>query len=295
MPLYRTSSIPLLGVYVSSGKFSKCASKSDDINNTTDNQIKKTINLISKDLVKALSKAYNLSENINDYVFPIARTVTANVPNGNGDRFTHQELTRFSPESKCQVYETFRNVPLHVEHIAQDPKAARGFLPDVHYVNANPKDMYVLAVVALDTKKDSMLARGIMGGTMNKFSMGCTCEAVKCSYSGCKNPVAYSDNELCDHLRYHRMSKFRGELIYEDCLGVVFEELSNVGIPADPTALTQTILQLKANHRTASKMSRPAIISSLLSLEDQESAAKFFKENINTLPDAVVELVTKLF
>jgi hypothetical protein len=292
---YKTSSIPLLGVYVSSGKFSKCAAKNDDINDSLDDKVKQSINLISKDLVKSLSKAYNISDNVNDYIFPVARAVTANIPNGNGDRFTHQELTRFAADQKCQVYETFKNVPFHVEHVAQDPKAARGFLPDVHYVASNPKDMYVLAVVAVDTKKDSMLAKGILSGQLNKFSMGCTCEAVRCSYSKCAKPVAYSDHELCSHLRHHMMSKIDGELIYEDCMGVVFEELSNVGIPADASALTQNILQIKANRRHTASLNRPSVISQLVNREDQAIIAKYLKANMNSIPEAMINLINKLF
>jgi len=294
--LYRTSSSPVTGIYVSSGKFSKCASKTEDIADDVDSKIKKAINLISKDLVKSIAQAYNISDNVNDYIFPIARTVTANIPNGNGDQFTHAELVRFANDHRCRVYETFRNVPLHIEHVSQDPLSARGFLPDVFYVNSNPKDMHVLAVVAVDTKKDSSLAEGIMAGHMNKFSMGCTCTAVRCSYSKCPAPLAHSDEELCNHLKYHKMSKIDGELIYESCLGVTFEELSNVGIPADPTALTQNILRMKAT-KILSSLGKPrlSIVSQLLSKEDQEIVAKYFESNINRLPDSVVTLINKLF
>jgi hypothetical protein len=296
MPFYLTASAPLLGVYQSSGKFTKCAAQQTDIPKADDEQVKRAINLISKDVLKSIAKVYNLSDNVNNYIFPITRTVTANVPNGNGDRFTSDELTRFSSQHRCRVFETFRNDPLHVEHAADDPKTARGFLPDVYYMNKDAKDMHVLAVAAVDVTKDSPLAEGILSGDINSFSMGCICEAVKCSYSKCKKPTAYSDAELCDHLKFSKMASIEGELIYEDCMGVEFQELSVVGTPADPTARTQAILQFTARKqaKVISKSARP-LITQLLQDEDQEITAHFFKHNIGHLPEAMVRLAHKLF
>lgn len=296
MPFYKTAAAPIIGVYQSSGKFTKCAAQQSDITKSDDEQVKRAINLISKDVLKSIAKVYNLSADINNYIFPIPRAVTANKPNGNGDRFTNDELMRFSAQHKCRVFETFRNDPLHVEHAADDPKIARGFLPDVYYMARDPNDMHVLAVAAVDTTKDSPLADGILSGDVNSFSMGCICESVKCSYSKCAKPTAYSDSELCDHLRFSKMASIEGELIYEDCMGVEFQELSVVGVPADPTATTQAILQFSA-HKQAGSVRHQSLplVAHLLNKQDQCIAADFFKHNLGHLPEAMVHLAYKLF
>jgi hypothetical protein len=295
MPFFITASSPIMGVYQSSGKFTKRAAQNSDITKSDDAQVKHAINLISKDVLKSVAKVYHLSENVNDYIFPIPRAVTANVPNGNGDRFTHEELTRFSPQHRCLVFETFRNDPLHIEHAADDPKIARGFLPDVHYMTKEPKDMHVLAVVAVDTTKDQPLADSILSGDTNAFSMGCICESVKCSYSKCKK-VAYSDADLCDHLKFSKMARIDGEQIYEDCLGVEYQELSVVGTPADPKALTQAILHYQARKQSkVASVTKQPLISHFLNKQDQEIVAEFFKRNMGHLPEAMVHLAYKLF
>lgn len=297
---YKTANTPILGVYQSSGKFHKLASKTADLTPEEDAAVKHSLNIISKDVIRAVSKVYALSSNIDDYIFPIPRAVTAGTqenprPNNNGDNFDHDELTRFSSAHKCLVYETFKNDPLHVEHVAFDPKAARGFLPDVYYVTQNPEDMHVIAVAAVDTTKDYPLAEAIIGGKSNAFSMGCQCDAVRCSHCG---KTAYSDNDLCECLTHYKMADLGSGPIYEDCLGVEFQELSVVGNPADPTALTQRMLQRAAMRKSAAYNSGQDVIravNTLLSREDQIEAARYFKANMSKMPESVIKLIAKLF
>lgn len=295
MAFYKVASTPILGVYQSSGKFSKRASQSADITQKDDDAVRKTINVLSKDVLKAVAKVYNISENINDYIFPVPRAVTADVPNNNGDNFKHDELTRFSDNHRCLVFQTFRNDPLHVEHAADNPKTARGYIPDVHYMTGNDHDKHVLTVVAMDTRKDPPLAEGLLSGEIDSFSMGCICEAVRCSYSKCGH-TAYSDSDLCEHLRFYKMGHLHNELIYEDCLGVEFQELSVVGNPADPKARTQALLKYAAKQASAKNM-KPvhSIISSLLASDDQVEVARFFSMNANKLPTSMLKLADKLF
>lgn len=289
---HKIAATPILGVYQGSGKFSKCASKTADLTTVEDTVVKKAINLIAPDVIKSLAKVYNLSDNINEYIFPVVRCLTSNTPNSNGDRFSHEELTRFSSKHRCLVYQTFRNDPLHVEHIANDPKAARGFLPDVYYIQEDKDDMHVIAIAAVDTTKDAPLADGILSGDIDSFSMGCICDSVKCSYC---HKEAFSDRDLCDHLQWHKMSKINGKLVYEDCLGVEYQELSVVGEPADNTARTQSILQLAASKQSEDSHQAFVAISSLASSEDQLEIARYVHANIGKIPDALVRLANKLF
>lgn len=290
MGFYKVGSAPIVGVYQSSGKFSKCAAKNEEISEQQDQAVKHAINLISSDILKSLSKVYNISANIDDYIFPIPRAVTANVPNSNGDLFSHEELTRYSPAHRCLVYQTFRTVPLHIEHAASDPKAARGFIPDAHYMTANEDDMHVLTVVAMDTSKDPPLASGMLDGSVNKFSMGCICGAVKCSYC---SKIAKSDRDLCECLRQHKMARINGTLVYEACLDVEYQELSVVGDPADERALTQVILQ-RAASKNVPHSEKFTLLSNLVSKADQKEIARFFKANVGKLPDAMIRLADKI-
>jgi hypothetical protein len=289
MPFFKTANIPILGVYQSSGKFTKLSNKNPNID---DVEVKKSINLISKDLLNGVSKVYNISNDINDYIFPVPRAVTASVPNSNGDNFSHEELTRFSTRHRCLVYNTFKSVGLHVEHAASDPKTARGFIPDVHYMQENPKDKHVLTVVAMDTTKDPALGEGLLSGEIDSFSMGCICDSVECSYCG---KIANSDRDMCDHLRYYKLSKIDNKLVYENCLGVEYQELSVVEHPADEKAITQLLLQKAASEQEKRCVEKSFnVISSLVSPKDQKEVARFFKENINRLPEAMIKLANKL-
>lgn len=290
---FKVASTPIMGVYQSSGKFTKCASKNSELKDFEKKTVGKALNLISKEALKSLAKVYNISSNINDYIFPVPRAVGADEPNSNGDRFSHEELTRFSPSHRCQVYQTFRNDPLHVEHAADNPKTARGFIPDAFYVQDNPKDRYVLTVVAMDATKDPALAEGLLSGEIDSFSMGCICEAVQCSYSKCRK-IAHTDRDMCEHLKHYRMARFNGELIYEDCLGVEYQELSVVGDPAYDKARTQYMLNRNANLRKMEAQQNFSLINSLVGMDDAKQVAKFFKENVNRLPDAMLKLADKL-
>lgn len=290
---FKIGSVPILSVYQSNGKFSKCSQRNLDEDKAEEIAVKRAVNLISKDTLNAVSRVYNLSDNIDNYIFLVARAVTADVPNSNGDMFGSPELTRFSQKHRCQVYQTFRNDPLHVEHAADDPKTARGFLPDAYYVKI-PDEQYVLTAVAVDTKKDSPLAEGILSGDINKFSMGCMCDSVQCSYSEC-GKIATSDHEMCDHLRWHKMSRINGELIFEKCLGVEYSELSVVGDPADITAQTQLILHKQAQAKELSDARKSFnALSGMLNESDQYEVARFFRENINKLPEAMLRLANKI-
>lgn len=295
MPFYKTAQTSIISVYESSGKFTKRAAQNDDMTQQEDEAVKTALNILSKDVLKAVSKVYNISDNINDYIFPVPRAVTADEPNNNGDNFQHEELTRFSPNHRCLVFQTFRNDPLHVEHAAEDPKAARGYIPDAHYVTVKGNDKHVLTVVAMDTTKDMPLAEGLLSGEINTFSMGCICDQVKCSYSKCASPIANSDRDLCDHLKWYKMSKIDGELIYEDCLGVEYQELSVVGNPADPKAKTQALLKYAARK---AQIGQPraafSLLSTLITESDQMEVARFFSKNAGKLPEAMLRLADRL-
>lgn len=289
---FKTANIPIVAVYQSSGKSTKCAVKYADVTNEEEKAVQRSINLISYDILYAVAKVYDLSDDIDDYVFPIYRSVTANIPNSNADYFSSDELQRFSKSHKCLVFQTFNRAPFHVEHASEDPKSARGYIVDSYYIDHDSGDQHVLCLVGIDTTKDPPLAESIISGENPGASMGCLCEAVKCSYC---NKLAKSDRDLCDHLLWYKMATIDNILVCEHCLGVEFQELSAVGDPADETALAQYILQRSARKEEINKAKEQFnILSHLVPKEDQKEVARYFASNVNKLPEAMLRLANKI-
>jgi hypothetical protein len=91
------------------------------------------------------------------------------------------------------------------------------------------------------------------------------------------------------------MSTIDGELIYEDCLGVEYQELSIVGNAADPKAKTQALLKY-ATRQAKLGQSRAAfsLLSTLVNESDQAEVARFFSKNAGKLPESMLRLADKL-
>jgi len=178
-----------------------------------------------------VASEYDISDNPADYIFEAIRGNTSNVPNENKDAFHKHELLRFDGRLGKQVYRTYENKPHHINHRAENPKNARGFIVDAHYNDATPpldecpncgnktaskegrdpetgihcrkcgnvvKDEFVELLVAIDTKKDPTFARAVTAGILKHGSMGCSCLRTRCNV--CNN-VAYSRGEFCAHIK----------------------------------------------------------------------------------------------
>lgn len=183
--------------------------------------------------LKLIANEYNISSDPSDYIFEAIRGNTTNVPNENSDAFHKNELLRFDHRLGKQVYRTYEFKPHHINHRAENPKNARGFILDAHYNDAAPpldvcptkhcgnktadkagrdpetgihcnkcgavvKDEFVELLVAIDTQKDPTFADGVMRGVLKHGSMGCSCMRTRCNI--CNN-VAYSRGEFCAHIR----------------------------------------------------------------------------------------------
>lgn len=264
-------------------------------------------NILDSEIFEAVSENYAVSPDPKDYLFLVARAVTANVPNSNGDRFPLEELRRFNLQSSCQVYQTFQNKPIHVNHVAENPKLARGFIPDVHLNRNNPDDIFVETLVALDRTKapHDKLVADYEAGRRKAFSMGCLAGRVQCSIC---NKIASTEHDMCRHLRGQKMQKIGGRLCYEDCFDVTYSELSCVDDPADKTAVTQALLgKLEASRRApvgtayaafrmaASASSGSRVIDTLdLTAEEKRNITQYLRANINEMPDGMVRLSGEL-
>jgi hypothetical protein len=223
----------------------------------------------SLDLAAALdvvAERYAISRNPADYVFVAVRANSADRPNENGDAFAKDELLRFDHHAGKRVYQTYELKPNHINHRASNPKAARGFVLDAAYNKLNSGDEFVEVLIAVDRTKDRIYAKGILDGTINKFSMGCSCAQTRCNVCA---KVARTEGEFCTHIRRSKMRVFKDhgdgnwqltnvtareaskhpnhKLAFEWCEFVGYDEISGVDVPADPTALTQEVLSRSAS------------------------------------------------
>lgn len=190
----------------------------------------KTIDLAEK--LAMLADEYDISPNPGDYIFEAIRGNTSNVPNENKDGFHKHELLRFDHRLGKQVYRTYENKPHHINHRADNPKNARGFIVDAHYNDSTPsldecpnpecknktasedgrdpetgihcrkcgevvKDEFVELLIAIDTQKDPAFANGVKNGILKNGSMGCSCVRTRCNVCG---NVAYTRSEFCNHI-----------------------------------------------------------------------------------------------
>jgi hypothetical protein len=221
------------------------------------------------DLQEALNfvaDVYDISKNPSEYIFVVARAVTAELnsdtplPNENGDAFPLDELLRFDHRLARRVYKTFDFKPNHINHRAENPRTARGFILDSTFNALDPNDQFVECLISIDATKDPVYAEGIRTGTIDSFSMGCVAEHTTCSI--CANK-ATNRWQFCDHIARHKMKNFDGKIAYERCGGVCFEELSAVDQPADPKALAQEILSVQAQLQRRTDLSAESEILTL--------------------------------
>ena len=178
------------------------------------------------------------SEYSDDFIYFIARALTANVPNANGDYFPDDELEK--------SYESFIGKNLHLNHDADDVAKAVGKIIDAWFVRTDG-DIYVVCLCKIDKKLHPELARNIETGIIDSVSMGCSCQECECSICGCK---AHNESEMCEHLKNFlgREIDVNGEKKKVSSInrGITFNELSLVGDPADSNA---HMYQIYANKR----------------------------------------------
>lgn len=194
--------------------------------------------LLPNGQISKVASAEDNSEYSNDFLYFIARALTANVPNANGDYFPEDELEK--------SYESFIGKNLHLNHDADDVAKAVGKIIDAWFVRTDG-DIYVVCLCKVDKKLHPELARNIETGIIDSVSMGCSCQECECSICGCK---AHNESEMCDHLKNFLGREInvngKAEKVSSINRGITFNELSLVGDPADSNA---HMYQIYANKR----------------------------------------------
>jgi hypothetical protein len=320
MSFYKIGKVESLATYDvdSEGHIRSAAQDSDSPNRSyyADGARKIDVNAI---LERAASK-FDISADPKDYLFEAIRANTTNIPNENEDAFHREELLRFDRREGMPVYMSYTGKPHHVNHKTDNPKTARGVILDAHYNDDAPsiascpgcasdtldkrardesgihclkcgatvKDEFVEILVAVDTRKDPVFAKGVRTGQLKAGSMGCNCARTQCNVC---DHIAYSQPEFCEHIRggnkgtlwaksargqWQRVEKRSAEhtlkragtklspdfcyakvggveirKAFERCQGVQFDEYSRVHQPADPKATSIEVLQATASASTS--------------------------------------------
>ena len=247
--------------------------------------------LLDQNVFNAVAERYRVSKDPSDFIYTVARAVTADVPNQNGDAFPIEELLSLHPSAGVLVYQTFINDPLHVEHMSEDPTTAIGFILDSHFNQDNLNDKFVEVMVLIDKNKDRKMAGDIASGRRNSFSMGALCENEVCSICG---KSSRDETEFCNCLRNMRMQRIGGKLVYGKCYGVTYTELSSVANPADPKAV-QRFLLAASKRGTGCAVNVPLIGRMGLSPVEAREVARYFDIRMGELPPSMVRLGEKLF
>lgn len=129
---------------------------------------------IDLSILPAAAEAYNISPNLEDYIMvanlPI---VTVGIANRNMQAFPLEEVTYFDPHQGRIVYQTFINKPTHIDHCNQDPRQAKGIIPDASLIYVPKYDIWKINLITLwDRTKDYKLVDDIIKKKRTGYSMG---------------------------------------------------------------------------------------------------------------------------
>jgi hypothetical protein len=168
-------------------------------------------------------------------------------PNGNGDGFPRAELEK--------SFETFIGRNLFLNHESDHPVKSIGKIIDAKQVeDPETGEYYIECLSKIDKKLHPEIARKVETGELDKVSMGCSCEASKCSI--CGTEIHTDADQKCTHLANGLLKEFTAEVDMPEYgikkgtptkafainTGLTFNELSIVNVPADSRAVIKTIL-----------------------------------------------------
>jgi len=172
--------------------------------------------------------------------------------NGNKDYFPRKELEA--------AYETFVGRNIFLDHNSESSLYSIGKIIDALPID-DPQtgEFYIELVGKIDRTLHPEICRKIETGELNSTSMGCSVEESICSICG---KVLHSDaDDKCEHMGMNLGKEFQAEIDFPEynikkgdlipCFsinkGIVFNEDSIVGVPADPTAVIKTVLSNMKN------------------------------------------------
>jgi hypothetical protein len=181
--------------------------------------------------------------------------------NGNKDYFPRQELEA--------SYQTLIGRNIFLDHNSESSLYSIGKIIDALPIDdKDTGEFYIEIVGKIDRTLHPEIARKIETGELNSTSMGCSVDESICSICG---NVLHSDaDDKCNHMSTGLGKEFPAEVDFPEygivkgssvpCFsinkGIVFNEDSIVGVPADHTALIKTVLS-----NMKSRMNKKASLS----------------------------------
>lgn len=170
----------------------------------------------------------------------------------------NQNFDGFPSEELKKAYKSFVGRPVFVNHSNHDPSRARGRVVASQYFE-DGNDKYIELVMEVDAKNYPKLAAEIEAGRIDSVSMGCDVQESICSYCG---NVAKTGADFCDHILHSKGQllpressdgEYESVLVYEECRGLNFFEISYVFDPADETAVMSEVIRTSSLKKAASK------------------------------------------
>ena len=208
----------------------------------------KTFREIDYSWLPLCSDAYEISPNIEDYIFVAVPIITANVPNRNLQAFDFLEISSWDVNQGSPVYKTFIGKPTYTNHKNNTiPHLAKGVHFDATLDYVPKYDLYKINVLlGFDKKKDPGLCNAIVNNKgVTGYSMGAMVETFLDTHTG--KFIGLNDP---DYKKSKGSLNKEGVLRYLSCVGATFFETSCLGDfgrgdpgepPADFSATSDTI------------------------------------------------------
>lgn len=183
---------------------------------------------------------YKISADPSDFLVVPVPIIQTDMSNRNGVGFPLKQLVMFNVEHGRQAYKTWKGKGTYLEHANSDPLEAKGIILDTFLrpiAGTGNKIYKLIHLLAYDRTKDPDLAKGILKGDYNSYSMGAWVESYTCSYCG-------AEIGKCPHLHPSEPIDFYmigDKLVYRNVVNPVGFETSAVAVPAYTQAISDKL------------------------------------------------------
>ena len=190
------------------------------------------------------SEPFKISKDPKDYLLHPVPIMYSDLPNRNGVAFPLVELLKWNVELGRQAYRGWIGMPMFREHKSDVVKESIGMVVDVSLRKiskfSHGKFWKVLALAAIDRRKNPVLAERMEKNEINTYSIGAMVDYCTCSYCGVEvgkcNHIDDDENKVTFYEK-------NGEIVFKNVFGVKPYELSSVEDPAFATAIGGEIMK----------------------------------------------------
>ena len=189
------------------------------------------------------STPFHISKDPKDYLLYPVPIIYSDIPNRNGVAFPLSELVKWNVQLGRQAYKGWAGMPMFTEHQSDNVETAVGMVIDVSLRRikdfANGKFWKVLALAAIDRRKNPKLAERMEKGELNTYSMGAMVDYCSCSFCGKKVGECNHIPEGDDKVTFYENE---GRLVFTRVHNVSPYELSVVEDPAYSLAISDKLI-----------------------------------------------------